>query len=153
MASVPSEGTKPEKRVRRALLGLGVRGFDCNASDLPGSPDVILRSAKKAIFVNGCFWHLHPGCSGAWIPTPGLAKPYWAEKLIRNALRDQRVERELADLGWEVLVIWECETTNPVALRARLEAFTWRSPRSRGASRDAHRPTAWRGYLRHSDSN
>ena len=153
MAKVRSEGTKPEKRVRRALLELGVRGFELNASDLPGSPDVILRSAKRAIFVNGCFWHLHPGCSGAWSPTPGRSKPYWAEKLIRNALRDQRVERELAALGWEILVIWECDTTNPEALRARLEAFTLGSTRSRGGSRSAHGPTARRGYLRGSDTN
>src|SRR5258708_40338625 len=96
MANVPREGTKSEIRVRRAMLERGVRGFECNASDLPGSPDVILRSAKRAIFVNGCFWHLHPGCSGAWIPTHGRSKPYWTEKLIRNALRDQRAERELA---------------------------------------------------------
>jgi DNA mismatch endonuclease (patch repair protein) len=153
MASVPSEGTKPEKRVRRALLELGVRGFECNAYDLPGTPDVILRSAKKAIFVNGCFWHLHPGCSGAWIPTPGRSKPYWAEKLIRNALRDQRVERDLDALGWEVLVIWECETTDPEALRARLEAFLGGPPRWRGGSRSLHAPVARRGYRRRSDSN
>jgi DNA mismatch endonuclease (patch repair protein) len=153
MASVHGKGTKPEKRVRRALLELGVRGFECNACDLPGSPDVILRSAKKAIFVNGCFWHLHPGCSGAWIPTPGRSKPYWAEKLIRNALRDQRVERELVALGWEVFVIWECETTNPAALQARLEAFAQGSPRSRSGSRSAHGPTAPRGCLRRSDTN
>ena len=153
MSSVRSEGTKPEKRVRRALLELGVRGFELNASDLPGSPDVILRSARKAIFVNGCFWHLHPGCSGAWIPTPGRSKPYWAEKLIRNALRDQRIERELAALGWEVLVIWECETTSPAALRECLEAFLGGLPRLRGGSRSLYAPVARRGYRRRSDSN
>lgn len=122
-ATVRSEGTRPERRVRRALCDLGVRGFEMNAKDLPGSPDIALHANKHAIFVNGCFWHLHPGCDGAWIPTPGRSKPYWAEKLIRNVLRDYRVEQELIALGWHVLVIWECETSGADALRSRLRIF------------------------------
>jgi DNA mismatch endonuclease (patch repair protein) len=84
---------------------------------------VVVRRLKKAIFVNGCFWHLHAGCSKAWVPSSSRESPYWAEKLIRNALRDQRVERELRNLGWEVLVVWECETTDLRELRAVLREF------------------------------
>lgn len=148
----PSEGTRPERRVRQALTQMGIH-YRVNLKGVPGTPDIAFPRAKKAIFVHGCFWHLHPGCSGAWIPTPGRSKPYWAEKLIRNALRDQRVERELAALGWEVLVIWECETANPTALRTRLAAFLGGSPRSRGGSRSPHAPVARHGYRRRADSN
>lgn len=123
MSRTPSEGTRPERRVRRALLQLRVRGFELNARDLPGSPDIVLRTAKKAIFVNGCFWHLHPGCPKAWVPGSTSAKPYWAEKFIGNALRDQRVEAELKRQGWQVLVVWECEVSDERALRARLRGF------------------------------
>lgn len=119
----PSEGTRPERRVRRALLQLRVRGFELNADDLPGSPDIVLRAAKKVIFVNGCFWHLHPGCSKACVPRDTCERPYWAEKLIRNALRDQRVEAELKRQGWRVLVVWECEVSDERALRGRLRSF------------------------------
>jgi DNA mismatch endonuclease (patch repair protein) len=119
-AAVRSSGTAPERRVRAALEWLNV-AYRANASELPGSPDVVFDEARKALFVHGCFWHVHPGC--AWRDRPVPRKLFWQEKLARNVLRDERSVSALEALGWEVAVVWECETRDSGALRARLSAF------------------------------
>jgi DNA mismatch endonuclease (patch repair protein) len=80
-----------------------------------------MRSRRVAILVHGCFWHLHQGCALARVPS---SQPeYWPRKLQRNYERDQSNQAELESTGWRVLVIWECETKNPDALRQSLKEF------------------------------
>ncbi|EPR17531.1 Fis family transcriptional regulator [Sphingobium indicum IP26] len=107
MARVPSKNTTPEMRVRRVLHARGLR-YRLHARDLPGRPDLVFRKAKVAVFVHGCFWHSHPGCSRARIPSS--RQDYWIPKLERNVKRDAQVQVELIDAGWTVVVVWECET-------------------------------------------
>lgn len=109
MASIRSKNTKPERAIRRFLFSLGYR-FRIHRKDLPGSPDIVFMSRKKAIFINGCFWHLHPGCSKARLPKTN--QDYWIPKLERNRLRDRSSSEALLSMGWEVLTIWECEIMN-----------------------------------------
>lgn len=106
MARVRSKDTKPERAVRSLAHGLGYR-FRLHVRKLPGSPDIVFPGRRKVIFVNGCFWHGHKGCSAAKLPT--TRAQYWKEKIGRNMQRDERVQSELRFLGWQSLVIWECQ--------------------------------------------
>jgi DNA mismatch endonuclease (patch repair protein) len=121
---VRSEGTGPERRVRSAAEELGL-AFRMNVKELPGSPDLVFDSLGVACFVHGCFWHSHAGCERQRIPFPAeLGKrAYWHGKIIGNVLRDERVARELERLGWEVVVLWDCQTRDRVALGAALHAL------------------------------
>jgi DNA mismatch endonuclease Vsr len=120
MAAIHRENTKPELVVRRVLWRLGAR-YRLHAKELPGRPDVVMRPARKAVFVNGCLWHLHEGCPLARVPT---SRPdYWPAKLARNKERDRRNLEELRQLGWTVEVVWECETRDQKALERRLRPF------------------------------
>jgi len=105
-------------RVRRVLHRLGYR-FRLHRSDLPGSPDITLPKYGLCIFVHGCFWHRHAGCSRA--SNPASNKKFWATKFDTNRKRDRKVQRELARLRWTKEVIWECETRDPEKLIRRLE--------------------------------
>lgn len=115
---VRSEGTRPERRVRAALRSLGLE-FRANVRDLPGTPDLVIDELGAVVMVHGCFWHLHQECRRVLrVPTSvWRRRGYWEEKLIRNALRDWSVERQLRAAGWRVVVVWECEA-NSVGLRA-----------------------------------
>lgn len=123
-ASRRSEGTGPELRVQRAARALGLN-FRVNVKDLPGSPDLVFDDLRTALFVNGCFWHSHPGCPGQRIPFPedGAKRAFWHEKLIRNVLRDERVASELEHLDWQVAVLWDCQTRPRATLIAALRAL------------------------------
>lgn len=120
MARVGPKDTKPEMVVRRMLHAMG-RRFRLHRRDLPGTPDIVLPAAKKAIFVHGCFWHRHPGCSKA--TTPKTRTDFWNDKFDRNVERDGRKERELRAAGWDVYTIWECETRDMTALNHRLQEW------------------------------
>ncbi len=120
MSRVRDRDTKPEMAVRRILHGMGFR-FRLHAQTLPGKPDIVLPRHRKIIQVHGCFWHQHPGCAGATRPTTRVA--FWDDKLDRNRLRDARVFRELEELGWRVLVVWECETRKELELLRMLGTF------------------------------
>lgn len=119
LAGIRQRHTQPEQRVRSALSALGHR-FRLDARDLPGSPDVVNRSRRWAVFVHGCYWHHHPGCPKATIPKRN--RPFWEAKFAANQARDARAVADLEAGGYRVVVIWECETTDEVALAARLEA-------------------------------
>lgn len=108
-----------------ALISLGIHGWETNAKDLPGSPDVVFREELRAIFVHGCFWHVHPGCRGMRVPQfdDAAKRTHWWGKLARNVLRDRVAEEELRALGWRVLIVWECETGSRGALRLALSSF------------------------------
>jgi DNA mismatch endonuclease (patch repair protein) len=115
MARVKSTDTTPEMAVRRALHAAGLR-YRLHRADLPGKPDLVLPGRRTVIFVHGCFWHSHPGCSRARMPSS--RQEYWAPKLARNVARDRAVVSALAAAGWKVVVIWECELKAPGRLAA-----------------------------------
>lgn len=106
MKLIRSVDTKPEMAVRRALHRAGYR-FRLHEKRLPGRPDLVFRGRRKVVFVHGCFWHQHAGCPACHIPKSRSG--YWAEKLQRNAARDQERQAALEADGWSVLVVWECE--------------------------------------------
>jgi DNA mismatch endonuclease (patch repair protein) len=126
MARVRGKNSKPEMIVRRLVHGLGYR-FRLHVRNLPGTPDVVLGKEHKAIFVHGCFWHRHEGCARTTTPTTRAG--FWKTKFAQNVERDARKEKALLALGWQVLVVWECETFTPEALEARLDAFLHRPAR------------------------
>ncbi len=120
MSRVRQRDTKPEMAVRRAAHAMGFR-FRLQRRDLPGRPDLVFPRLKRALFVHGCFWHSHAGCK--WATVPKSRTEYWDAKLAANRARDRRVEHALADQGWHVGVIWECDTRNQDTLYLRLRTF------------------------------
>ena len=133
MRRIKSKNMKPEMVVRSIVHGLGYR-YRLHRSDLPGKPDLVFSPRRKIIFVHGCFWHGHddPACAdGCRKPKSNL--DYWLPKLARNRERDASSAAALADLGWSVMIIWECETRLPDLLSQRVRAFLDGS-----ADEDAH---------------
>ena len=106
MAKVRAKNTRPERTVRSWLHRQGYR-FRLHRQDLPGKPDIVLPKYQAVIFVHGCFWHRHQGCRKASTPTTNASM--WAEKFRQNIDRDQRKQQELEQLGWRVIVLWQCE--------------------------------------------
>jgi DNA mismatch endonuclease (patch repair protein) len=124
MQRIRKTDTKPEMIVRRLVHAMGYR-YRLHQSDLPGSPDIVLTRHRKVILVHGCFWHRHDCADGHKLPR---SKPeYWAPKLERNRRRDEANIARLHELGWRVLVVWECEITNGRWLSKTLSKFL-RSP-------------------------
>lgn len=117
MARIRSRDTAPELAVRRVAHRMGLR-FRLYRKDLPGRPDLVFPKHRLAVLVHGCFWHRHRGCRHAAMPKSRVE--YWSEKFERNIARDRRDEENLRKLGWRVLVIWECETRDEVAIEHRL---------------------------------
>ncbi len=120
MSRVKAKDTKPELRVRRSAHGLGYR-YRLHRRDLPGSPDLVFPGRRKALFVHGCFWHRHQGCRKTTMPK--TRAKFWQRKFDDNVRRDERVIAALRDLGWDVLVVWECETSDENLLRRTLIEF------------------------------
>ncbi len=120
MSRVPSKDTKPEMIVRRVAHGLGFR-YRLHRKDLPGRPDIVFPKRRAVVFVHGCFWHRHPGCKYA--STPATRTEYWTAKFESNVARDARNEALLRELGWRVMVIWECETRDRETVAERISAF------------------------------
>lgn len=117
MSRVKGKNTKPELIVRSLLHRLGYR-FRLHRRDLPGSPDIVLPKYRTALFVHGCFWHRHTGCPKATMPKAHAG--YWEGKFAENIERDTRKEGQLAQMGWRVLVVWQCESA-PGAIPALAE--------------------------------
>ena len=117
LARVRQRDTSPELVVRRVVHGLGHR-FRVQTRDLPGSPDLANRARRWAIFVHGCFWHQHPGCSAATMPKRN--RPFWEAKFAANRLRDERAEAALRATGYRVIVVWECATRDTARLERTL---------------------------------
>lgn len=120
MSRIRGRNTKPELLVRRLVHRLGYR-FRLHRADLPGKPDLVFTSRRKIIFVHGCFWHRHTGCALARMPKSRL--DFWKPKLEANKKRDVRSRRQLTALGWQSLVIWECEAKDNDKLERRIKAF------------------------------
>lgn len=106
MSRIKGKNTKPEEIVRKYLFAQGFR-YRKNDKRLPGTPDIVLPKYKTVIFVNGCFWHGHEGCK--YFVWPQNNAEFWKEKIETNIIRDKKETDALHNLGWNVLVIWECE--------------------------------------------
>lgn len=106
MSAIRGQNTAPEIRLRKALHALGYR-YRLHVASLPGKPDLVFVAKKRIIFVHGCFWHRHSCKSGRSVPA--TRKRFWSAKLEDNAQRDRRNVRILRKLGWDVLVVWECQ--------------------------------------------
>lgn len=120
MRRIKNVNTEPELVVRRLLWSMGYR-YRLQCKDLPGKPDIAFLGRKKAIFVHGCFWHQHgEGCSDSHIPKSN--QEYWLPKFQRNQARDTAVQAALAAAGWDVMIVWECETSRE-DLAKRLKTF------------------------------
>lgn len=121
MALVRSKDTKPEMVVRRLTHGMGFR-YRLHDSKLPGKPDLVFKARKKAMFVHGCFWHRHDGaCKLTRTPKSNL--DFWESKFAENVKRDEARLTALADLGYQVLVLWECELKDEAALADKIRQF------------------------------
>lgn len=115
MSRIKSKNTKPEILVRKYLFNKGLR-FRLNGKIskkvfskgfLPGKPDLVFKKYHTVLFVNGCFWHSHKGCKKSHLPKSNIE--YWENKLKNNRLRDEKNYQKLRELGFRILVIWECE--------------------------------------------
>ena len=106
MSNIPSKNTKPEETVRKYMFAQGFR-YRKNVSKLPGKPDIVLPKYKTVVFVNGCFWHGHEGCK--YFVPPKTNTEFWYAKIKYNQERDERNYQKLRDLGWRILIVWECE--------------------------------------------
>lgn len=120
MSRVKGRNTKPEILVRSMIFRMGYR-FRLHKRDLPGTPDIVLPRHGKVIFVHGCFWHGHRGCSRS--KRPENNKLFWDKKIDGNIKRDELHCLQLRELGWKILVVWECETKYPAKLSQKLEVF------------------------------
>ena len=120
MRAVKGRDTAPEMLVRRMIFALGFR-YRIHRAELPGKPDIAFITRKKVIFVNGCFWHGHDCSRGA--RTPKQNTSYWVRKIARNKLRDQANQATLVGMGWQFMVIWECELKRPERVRERIMEF------------------------------
>jgi len=120
MAAIRSKNTKPELVVRKVLCELGIR-YRLHRRDLPGSPDIVMPSRKTAIFVHGCFFHMHKCKYGKVVPATNA--DFWSNKRLGNVQRDKKNANELRKLGWQVLTLWECETKNDDWVRRQLQGM------------------------------
>lgn len=111
MSRIRGKATKPELLVRHWLWSHGYR-YRLNVKSVPGKPDIVLRKYRTAIFVNGCFWHGHEGCSLYSVPKSNT--DFWMSKVQRNRERDQQEYKALKEAGWLVIVIWECQLKKTV---------------------------------------
>lgn len=120
MSRIRGKDTKPEMIVRRLVHAAGYR-YRLHRRDLPGCPDLVFPGRAKVIFVHGCFWHHHRCQYGR--PVPKTRKPFWKKKFEENRDRDRKNRRALRRRGWDVLVVWECQTGDPDKLLDRLQLF------------------------------
>jgi DNA mismatch endonuclease (patch repair protein) len=123
-------GTAPELAVRKLLHRMGYR-FRLHRGDLPGKPDIVLPRHGKVIFVHGCFWHAHSGCSRGTMPASH--QEFWERKITRTTQRDSENVRDLQQLGWSVLIVWECQVKDQKCLASLLAGLL-------GSSTDAREP-------------
>lgn len=106
MSQISGKDTKPEMIVRKFLHSHGFR-YRLHVKDLPGKPDLVLPKHNSVIFVHGCFWHAHEGCE--YFKLPKTRTEFWRDKLYGNKKRDEKNIEVLKEMGWNVIVVWECE--------------------------------------------
>lgn len=106
MSRIHGKDTSIEVKVRKYLFAQGLR-YRKNVAGLPGKPDIVFPKYRVVVFIHGCFWHRHDGCKGSAIPKS--RQEYWIPKLERNVENDKKHYRDLQEMGWRPVVIWECE--------------------------------------------
>lgn len=106
MSRIRGKNTKPEELVRKYLFSKGFR-YRKNVASLPGKPDIVLPKYRVCIFVNGCFWHGHEGCK--YFVWPKNNAEFWENKIYQNVHRDIKNNGKLTELGWKVIIVWECD--------------------------------------------
>jgi DNA mismatch endonuclease (patch repair protein) len=119
MAKIGGKNTAPELAIRKLLYALGYR-YRLHYKKIPGRPDIVLVGRKKAIFINGCFWHGHT-CKRGALPSTNVA--FWKKKISGNASRDKKNLAALREAGWSVFTIWQCEMKDLGVLSDRLIGF------------------------------
>lgn len=117
MSKISGKETKPEILVRKYLFSKGFR-FRKNVKGLPGKPDIVLPKYKVIIFIHGCFWHGH-SCKRGNLPSSNIQ--FWENKISQNISRDENVTQKLKELGWKVIIIWQCEIQNNLSREIRLD--------------------------------
>jgi DNA mismatch endonuclease (patch repair protein) len=122
MGKVRSKDSKPEMVLRRLIHGMGYR-YRLHRRDLPGTPDLVFSSRRKVIFMHGCFWHRHPDPACKLARLPKSRPEFWVTKLEANQKRDNEDVRRLQDLGWNSMIVWECQMTNLDEVRRRVKEF------------------------------
>lgn len=130
MQAVRTRDTGPEVAVRRILHSAGYR-YRLHKRGLPGTPDIVFSTRRKVVFVHGCFWHGH-GCKKGKPPKSGGG--YWIDKLRANRQRDRKKIEELEQLGWQVMVVWQCEVADSASLSLKLQNFLDGYPSLRSTS-------------------
>jgi len=120
MSNIKGKNTKPEVLVRKIVHSMGYR-FRLHRKDLPGKPDLVFPRYRKVIFVHGCYWHMH-NCKYGRV-TPATNAEFWKNKRMSNVERDKNIAKKLIDLGWNILIIWECETKDIDNLTRELTGF------------------------------
>lgn len=106
MSRIRSTGSKPEEIVRKYLFSKGLR-YRKNVNVLPGKPDIVLPKYRTIVFVNGCFWHGHSNCK--YFVMPKSNTEYWQNKISKRIMKDTETYDKLTEMGWNVLIIWECQ--------------------------------------------
>jgi DNA mismatch endonuclease, patch repair protein len=119
MSLIKGKDTEPERIVRRIVHRLGFR-FRLHVKELPGKPDIVLPRHHKVIFTNGCFWHGHHCKRGS---RPSSNTEFWDSKIESNIKRDRRIRKELRDLGWKCVTIWQCQMKNHKTLTEKITRF------------------------------
>lgn len=122
MSRVRGKDSKPELVVRRLVHSLGCR-YRLHRRGLPGTPDLVFGPRRKVIFVHGCFWHRHPDSNCKLARMPKSRLDFWRPKLEGNRERDLKNQAELARMGWQSLVVWECQTKDVDALEVVVREF------------------------------
>ena len=120
MSLIRNRDTGPERALRRLLTDLGYR-YRLQYKRVLGRPDVAFPGRRKVIWIHGCFWHRHPGCKNARLPKS--RREFWLPKLEGNRRRDLATQQEVQRMGWQTLVTWECELSDPERLSQRLKEF------------------------------
>jgi len=120
MSRIKGQNTQPEILVRSLLHKLGFR-FRLHRRDLPGIPDIVLPKYHSVIFVHGCFWHRHYGCKYAYSPKTKI--DFWEKKFAQNVSTHEKAVRKLGQMGWRIIVIWECELKNIDLVEDKLNLF------------------------------
>jgi len=131
MSLIKPKNTRPELQLRRIVYGAGYR-YRLHGVQLPGKPDLVFAGRRKVIFVHGCFWHRHDQCALARLPKSN--QDFWRTKLERNKERDASDYRRLREMGWEVMVVWECELRDSGRVLQRITRFLGETGKPRLAS-------------------
>lgn len=137
MRGIRRKDTAPEMFVRRAAHALGLR-YRLHCESLPGKPDLVLPKWRTVIFVNGCFWHRHPGCKRASVPKSNVE--FWQRRFVTNVQRDEQNYARLQQMGWKVVILWECEVIGADRATKQLLRYFGDLVTSRKGHASQHRP-------------